>query len=192
MRKFTVVDRKRVYSGFQSVDDLRVEFENPDGSHSHELERLVVERGNAAGVLVHHVGEDRILFAKQFRAAMIGHGEPWLTEIAAGMIDEGETPEEAARREVEEELGYRVRELVILGEMYATPGGSSEMVSLFYASVTEADRVSDGGGSDDHEDIEIIRIPTLEAIDMVNRGELRDAKTQIAILKSVTRNFLTG
>lgn len=190
MRNFTVVNRERVYSGFQSIDELTIHFEDPDGSHSHELKRLVVERGNAVGVLVHDTGADTILLAKQFRAAMIEHGEPWLAEIAAGMIDEGENPEEAARREVEEELGYRLRELVNLGEMYATPGGSSEMLTLFYASVSETDRVNDGGGTDEHEDIEIIRIPRQQAIDMVNHGQLRDAKTQIAILKSVALRLL--
>jgi ADP-ribose pyrophosphatase len=114
---------------------------------------------------------------------MLRHGEPWLVEIVAGVIDEGEAPEQSARREIEEEVGYRVRELRPLGELYNSPGGLSEKITLFYAEVSEGDRTGDGGGVDDGEDIEEIRVSEAEAYAMLDRGELRDAKTQVALLR---------
>jgi ADP-ribose pyrophosphatase len=106
-----------------------------------------------------------------------------LVEIPAGRIDAGETPEAAARREVEEELGFRVRALVPMGSMLPSPGASSERIWLFRAEVEAADRTSEGGGVED-ENLQVVEISPAEALAKLQRGELLDAKTQIAILRA--------
>lgn len=113
---------------------------------------------------------------------MIRHGEPWLVEIVAGMIDPGESPEQAAEREVEEEIGYRPRALHPMGSMVGSPGGLSEKVWLYYAEVSEEESTGEGGGLED-ENIEKVWISQAEAYRMLDEDEIRDAKTQITLLR---------
>lgn len=185
MRKYEVREKRRVFQGFQSVDDYKVAFfDNADGSESHTINREVVEHGDAVGVLVWNRDANAFIFVRQFRAPMLRHDEPWLLEIVAGMIDKGEAPEESARREVEEEIGFQVEALVSLGEMYSSPGGLSEKHCLFFAEVSDAHRAGDGGGTDDHEDIEVVTMPVAEAFASLRAFEIRDAKSIIAMLRA--------
>jgi ADP-ribose pyrophosphatase len=192
MLKFEVLEKRRVFQGFQSIDEVKVEFLEADGTPSHTISRLVVDRGDAVGVLVYVRDAGDLVFVRQFRAPMVGHGEPWLTEIVAGMIDAGESPEAAARREVEEEIGYRAVELQPLAEMYSSPGGMSEKLFLYFAGVSATEKVGDGGGVDEHEDVELVSMPVSDAYAALRRGDLRDAKTQIAMLRAADLGLLVG
>lgn len=179
MREVREVARETLYKGFQSVDRVTVQVEGEEKP----LVREVVDRGDAVGVLIHHLERDEYLLVRQVRTAMVRHGEPWLLEIVAGMIDPGENPEQAAVREVEEEVGYQPQALKPLGSMYGSPGGLAERVWLYLAEVSEAERTGEGGGLED-EDIELVWLKPEEVRRMVAQDELRDAKSQIAILKS--------
>ncbi len=170
---------KRVFDGHFKVDEATVAYEKPDGSWSEPAKRLCVERGDAVAVLVHDEGNDTLLFVRQFRYPTRRHGEPFLLEIMAGMVDEGETPEEAARRESDEELGMRLGELVPVAEFYGSPGGLSEKVTLFYARGV---RHGEGGGlASEGESLERVEMTRGEALGMLDRGEIRDGKTQVAL-----------
>lgn len=178
MREVREVGRESLYKGFQSVDRVIVEVEGQDKP----LIREVVDHGDAVAVLIHHLERDEYLLVRQVRPPTIRHGEPWLLEIVAGMIDPGESPDQAAKREVEEEVGYLPKALTPLGSMYGSPGGLGERVYLFLAEVSEAEKTGEGGGLED-EDIELVWIKPSEAHRMVADDEIRDAKAQIAILK---------
>jgi ADP-ribose pyrophosphatase len=98
------------------------------------------------------------------------------------MVDAHEQPEEAVKREIHEEIGYQVSELTPIANFYVSPGGSSERIYLYYAEVRNADHVSAGGGlASEHEDIELVEVSFDELWDALNRGEIRDAKTLIAV-----------
>lgn len=183
MRKVDVLNRKQVYKGFNLVEVLEIQSEEQDGKMGEPVKREIVERGDATAVLIRHTEENAFIFARQLRPPLLRHNEPWLTEIVAGVIDEGETPEQSARREIEEELGFRAEDLRPLGEMYGSPGGLSEKVYLYYAEVSEKNRVAAGGGTDKGEDVEEIKIPVEETYGKLDAGEFRDAKTQIALLR---------
>jgi len=185
MQNFTIVGRKRVFQGFQSMDEVTVRFEGASESAPFEITRLVVERGDAVGVLVLHKETQSFQFVRQFRAALIQQGDPWPLEMAAGMIDGGESAEEAAIREVEEELGYRIERLVSLGDIFTVPGGFTEKLILYFAEVSDGNRTGAGGGTDDHEDIEIVSVAASEAKKLIYEGTLRDAKTIVAIFKAI-------
>ena len=178
MRATRVDSVRPVFDGFFRVDEATVAYERPDGSWSKPARRLSVERGDAVAVLLHDAERDTLIFVRQYRYPTARHGEPWLLEIAAGAIDEGETAEEAARREAEEELGMRLHGLRQVAEMYGSPGGVSEKVTIFVAT---GEKVGAGGGLED-EDVEIVEMPAAEALAMLARGEIRDGKTQIALL----------
>jgi nudix-type nucleoside diphosphatase (YffH/AdpP family) len=181
-RPYEIISVERVFNDFFAVDRAQVKFGLTSGGMSRPHQRLSVERGDSAALLLHELEEDAFLFARQFRYPCVRHDDGWLLEAVAGKIDGDEAPEEAARREAMEELGYRVGDLVKVGAFYGSPGGLSELTHVYYSAVSKADRVSEGGGFDVGEDVELVRIPTGEAIRMALAGEIRDGKALVALL----------
>lgn len=182
MRKVVVSDKRRVYEGFLSVDEVTVRTEAPDGSMSEPMRRVYAERGDSVAVVVTRADTGNLLFVRQFRVPMIRHGETWLLEIVAGAIDADESPEQAAVRELEEELGYRATSLRMLHEMYGSPGGFSEKVTIYHAEVAPENRVSPGGGVEgEGEEVEEVELTVPEVSELVRQGEIRDAKTLIGL-----------
>jgi ADP-ribose pyrophosphatase len=124
------------------------------------------------------VDGDRVLLERQYRPVV---GE-WLYEIPAGTLEPGEEPEETARRELEEETGYRPGRLVKLVEFYSSPGVSTEKLIVFLA-----DRLSRGRQRlEEDELIEVEWVRLSEALDMIRDGRIRDAKTIIGLLYYAT------
>jgi len=168
------IGSRRLYSGrIISLDVDQVRF--PNGSIG-ELE-LVRHAGAAAVVpfLSDPLGEDpQILLLKQYRYA----AEGYLYEIPAGRLDEGETPADCARRELQEETGCTAERVEPLMSMYSTPGFSDERIHLFMASgLTQGN-----SGPEPDEFIEVEAMPLSRALNMVKAGEIPDGKTALALL----------
>jgi nudix-type nucleoside diphosphatase (YffH/AdpP family) len=124
------------------------------------------------------------LLVRQWRAGLLAVDapDPYVLEACAGILDPGETPEEAARREAEEEMGLKVRELRSLGSILPSIGTLTERMHLFVAEVSEADRVEDGGGmAHEGEAIEVVEVPLSELFAMARSGALEDAKTLVIV-----------
>jgi ADP-ribose pyrophosphatase len=165
---------RRIYSGrVINLDVDTVRF--PDGSIG-ELE-MVRHSGASAVVpfLSDPFGSDpQILLVKQYRYA----AEGYLYEVPAGRLSPGELPEECARRELLEETGCTAKRIDRLITTYTTPGFTDEQIHLFMAS--ELTR-----GETQHERDEFISVETLpltRALTMIERGEIQDGKTALAIL----------
>ncbi len=191
MRSFEILGVERVFQDFFAVDKARVRFEKLNGTMSREMGRLSVERGDAVGLIVLDVEEDKLVFVRQFRYPTAGHAHPWLVECAAGMIDKGETAEQAAARELEEELGYRIQTLTHLGDFFSSPGGMSEQLTMFFAVVDSSNRVSEGGGvAHEDEDVERIEYSRDEVTTMLLNNEFRDGKTLVGLLQAKLRGLI--
>ena len=171
------------YKNFFKVLRARLRHEKFDGSMSLEMERLVFERGNSVGVLFYDADEDVVLLTKQFRyPAYLHDGPGWLLEIVAGVQDKGRDSLTVARSELVEEIGYQTDSLQFLCHFYLSPGGSSERMALYLGYVHHAQQVHAGGGlASEHEDIQLVRVKFRDALDMIFRGEICDAKTIIAL-----------
>ena len=178
MREVRVESVRRVFDGHFKVDEATATFQKPDGTWSGPTKRLSVERGDAAAVLIHDPERNTLVLVRQFRYPTLRHGEPFLLEIVAGNVDEGETPEAAAIREAKEEVGIDVRNVREVARMYGSPGGLSETITIYLAE----GRYAGGGGGLEGEDVEVVETPVAEAMAMLARGEIRDAKTQLALL----------
>ncbi|MGI6264032.1 MAG: NUDIX domain-containing protein [Acutalibacteraceae bacterium] len=166
----TPVNQSVVYEGkiiTVRVDDARL----PDGSLA---KREVVE--HPGGVCVAALTDDEeLLFVRQFRYP---YAEVVL-ELPAGKLERGEDPLPAGKRELAEETGATAARYRSLGQLYPSPGYCGEIIYLYYAEGLTFGECH----PDEDEFLEAERIPLKEAVDMVLRGEIRDAKTQTAVLK---------
>ncbi|MBD3306778.1 NUDIX domain-containing protein [candidate division KSB3 bacterium] len=180
-----MIERREEYNYKDAFKLLRVRLrhEKFDGTMSQEIERVVFERGNSVGVLLYDADEQTVLLTKQFRCPAYLHDGPgWLTEIVAGVQENGREMITVAQSELIEEIGYQVDHLEFLCHFYLSPGGSSERMNLYLGYLHHATRVSEGGGSPaEHEDIQLVQVPLSEALEMIRRGEICDAKTIIAL-----------
>ncbi len=162
-----------VYRG--RVLDVRLEEARlPDGRR---VELEVVRHPGAAAV-VPFEDENRVLLIRQYRHA--AGGTIW--EVPAGKLD-GEAPEVCAARELEEEAGRRAGRLERLGSIFTTPGFTDEVIHLFAAF--ELSPVAQQLEAD--EMIEVVPTPLAEALEMIWRGELRDAKSALALIHAARR-----
>jgi nudix-type nucleoside diphosphatase (YffH/AdpP family) len=140
--------------------------------------REVYDRGNGAAILPYDPGRGTVLLVRQFRVpAHLNGNDGYLIEACAGLLDDLD-PETAIRKEAEEELGYRLRNVQRVLEAYMSPGSVTERLTLFTANYSPADRVSDGGGAaHEGEDIEVLELPLAKAFEMMAAGEILDGKT---------------
>ena len=154
-----------------------LDYRRRDGSWQ-TFTRETYDRGNGAAILLYDPDRRTVLLTRQFRfpAYVNGHPQP-LIEVPAGLLDEL-SPEEAIRREAEEEAGCRIGEPRRLFEAFMSPGSVTERLVFFMAEYSAADRIAEGGGLiAEGEDIEVLELPLEEALAMVGRGEIMDAKT---------------
>ena len=126
------------------------------------------------------IGEERVVLLKQYRPSL----EKWIFETPAGVIDPGEEPEEAAKRELREEAGLVANKLLKVGEGYVSPGYSTEYMYLFIAP----DPSKGSQSLEDHEVIELTEFTLKDAIKMVREGRITDIKT-IALLLATDSLF---
>ncbi|GGA22607.1 NUDIX hydrolase [Paenibacillus physcomitrellae] len=142
--------------------------ELPDGSQG---KREIVKHPGAVAVLAAHEG--KLLLVDQYRQAM-GRCE---LEIPAGKLEKGEDPMEAAKRELEEETGYRCGTIRLLHSFYTSPGFADEIIHLYVAENLTEGEVS----PDEDEFLEIYRVTLEEARQFIAEGRIADAKTLLAV-----------
>lgn len=179
------------YSGYYRVDRYRLRYRLFAGGRSGSMGREVFDRGHAVAVLLYDPDLDRLVLIEQFRiGAFVAHRaephldgafRPWLLEIVAGIIDEGESPEAVARREAMEEAGCEVGELEPVCRFLTSPGVTSESITLFCGKV-DADGVGGIHGLDaEHEDIRVFTLPTNEAFRWLDEGRFANATALVAM-----------
>jgi len=183
MKKVFIEEKKYVLDDFFKVDEAYLRFEQFNGKMSPLIHRFSLERGNSAAVLVFNLDTQKIILIDQFRYPTYNNGHGWITEVIAGMIDPGESPEESARRELQEESGLTISAIEHICTFYTSPGGSSEQIFLYYAEVSgELAKYNKSGGLvKDGEDITSFEISLEDALSKIITGEIRDAKTIIGI-----------
>jgi ADP-ribose pyrophosphatase len=138
-----------------------------------EKVELEVIRHPGAAAIVPLLADHRVVMIKQYRHA----AGQFLWEIPAGTLNPGESPVECAKRELPEEAGYRARVFKKLGEIYPVPGYSDELIHIFLATGLTPGRQN----LDADEVLDVKPITLEEALEMIKRGEIRDAKTIIGL-----------
>ena len=166
----TIIKTEEIYHGrvvHLLVHDVRL----PDGVESR---REVVQHPGAVA-MVPLDNARNVFLVRQYR---LPAGRV-LYEIPAGTLHDGEAPSACAHRELQEEIGHRPGELKPLGGFYTAPGYTTEYIHLFLATGLTASSLD----SDDDEFIEVDRVPFAEALAMIERGEIADAKSVAGLLR---------
>lgn len=167
--QYKVLDRKETYKG-KLVRVTEDTIQMPNGKKA--IRETVIRGKNAAAVLP--VDQDgKIILVRQYRHAY----EEMLLEIPAGVLEEGEEPSFGVLRELEEETGKIAQKITYVCTLYPTVGYCKEEISLYIATDLQEGKQN----LDPEEFIEIERYTPEEAVEMVFRGEIRDAKTVAAI-----------
>jgi len=166
-----LLSRREIFDGRivkLSVDRVRL----PNGNEC-DLEMI---RHPGAAAVVPVDADGNVLLVRQYRYASGG----WLLEVPAGKLDAGEPPEECAVREVEEETGQRAGRLIPMGWIWTTPGFTDEKIWLFLARDLTPTRQE----LQDDEVLTLERLPLQDAIDHAMRGDIVDAKSICALLRT--------
>jgi nudix-type nucleoside diphosphatase (YffH/AdpP family) len=183
MKKVSIERKRYILDDFFKIEEAYVQFEQFNGEMSPLVRQLTLERGNSVAVLVFNRSTEKLILISQFRYPTYRNNHGWTIETIAGMVDSGETPEEAARRELQEETGLNIDSFEPITAFYPSPGGSSEQIYLYYSEVSgeQAKYEKSGGLLAVGEDIKVIELTLAEALAKIKTGEILDAKTIIGI-----------
>lgn len=182
-KKYDILLREVLFQGYFRVDRLHVQHERFDGTLSPVFTREVFHRSpRVSGVLLFDPQHDKVVLVEQFRAGAAAIGmNPWLMEIVLGMVDADETPEQAARREVLEEAGCEVQDLLPICSCFSSPGGTSEYIHLFAGRINAPTEGGFFGLAEENEYIRIHVLDAARAITLLYANKIQDAQTLIAL-----------
>jgi len=165
-------------NNWYTLRKITFDIQQKDGSWITQS-REAYDRGNGAVILLYNVANKTVILTEQFRMPTYHNGNPtgMLIEACAGLLDQ-DNAEDCIKRETEEETGFRITEVKKIYEAYMSPGSVTEILYFFVAEYDKSQQVSEGGGVEgEHENIEVLELPFEKALDMIETGEIRDAKT---------------
>src|SRR5256885_7931906 len=172
------IDSKMVFKG--QVFDVTVDTVREQGETY--IREVVHHKGSA--VILPAFDDGTIALVRQYRHPAV----KYLLELPAGTLNDKERPEEGAARELEEELGLVSGKLEKLAEFFVSPGFCEEKMWLYLAT----DLTETAQRLEDDELIEVVRLPIDRALQMINDGEIEDAKTIIGLLLAAPRVGLSA
>jgi ADP-ribose pyrophosphatase len=183
-KEFEIIKKDVMYDGFYQMEKYTVKHTLYKGNWSGEFTRELFRRTNCVAVLLYDPVADKVVLIEQFRIGAgitVNNERAWLIEIVGGSIDEGETPEQVAYRETKEESGCDILELKLINRFYTTPGGSSELISLYYGKVDSTQVGGVYGLDHEDEDILVFSLPFEEAYRMLEEGIIESGIAIVAI-----------
>lgn len=181
-RDVEILSKETVFKGYFQIDRYRLRHRTFAGGWTAEMVREVFERGHAVVVVLYDPDRDKVALIEQFRPGAYAAGlHPWLIECVAGIIDEGEHPDEVARRETREEAGSDPTDMVYIGNFLVTAGGSSETCRLYCARVDSSTIDGFHGLEHEGEDIRVFVVDPAEALSMCRDGRISNAMAVLAL-----------
>jgi nudix-type nucleoside diphosphatase (YffH/AdpP family) len=180
--KYKINEERVAYEGYLKIYKAKITHDVYDSDRPMTVTREACHRGDSCAVLLYERETQYFVFTRQFRYPTTKTEDGWITEIVAGNIEAGESPEESMKREVEEEVGYRIRKMQSLGSFFLSPGRSTERIFLFFAEVSAKDKSGQGGGAPgENESIQTLKYRLEEVKELLANDALRDAKSIIAV-----------
>ena len=177
-----VVERRLAYRGFFDFEVVKLQHRRFDGRMTDVVSREVLHIPNAAAVLPYDPVTDELVLIEQFRAGTLHQGEgPWLLETVAGLLEPGEDPSAAARREIVEEAGVEARRLETIGVYIASPGAVTERTTVFIAEIDSQKAGGVHGLAAETEDIKSHVIDRTTVLAWLEDGRIVAANAVVAL-----------
>lgn len=182
-KKFTIINESTSYQGFFSLKKFELKHTLYQGGWSQAITREVFHRGNCVAVLLYDANRDEVVLIEQFRmgAIQLPDEQAWLLEIVAGGIEEGETAEDVAHRESMEEANCQIDKLVKINDFFTSPGGTSELLTLYCGKVDTRHVGGFHGLEQEDEDIAVTAIKFDDAYQLLLDGKILSAIPIIAL-----------
>jgi len=189
-RDVEVIRKQTVFKGYFQVDAYELKHRLFDGGWSRPIRRELFERGHAVAAILFDPDRDALVLIEQFRigayvgAEMPWFGDatsPWLIEIVAGIIEDGEDLEDVVRREAREEAGCEIGEMFEVMKYFATPGACTESLIIYCGRVDSSKIDGIHGLEEEGEDIRVRVVPCREAFDWLESGKITNATSLIAL-----------
>ncbi|MFV7785859.1 ADP-ribose diphosphatase [Shewanella marisflavi] len=186
-QKFTgddvqMLGKRTLYQGFFRMEEYRFKHRLFAGGWSQEVVREVFERGHAVVVLPYDPVTDKVVLIEQIRIPVLEAAPtPWLLELVAGMIETGESVEQVAHRELQEESGLVASEMHYVSQYFSSPGGTSERFDFYWAKVDACQADGLHGLDEEHEDIKVHVMPREAAYQLLCDGIINNASTVIGL-----------
>lgn len=179
----TIVSRDTAFQGFFAIDRIVLRHRLFAGGWSNDFTRELFCRKPAGGVLLYDPTADKLVLVEQIRVGLLDAMDqsPWALELVAGIIDDGESPRDMARREASEEAGLRIGEPQFICNYFNSPGGSTERITLLYAEVDASQASGIHGMADENEDIRVVVLSFDEAWQAFVSGRINNAMAIIAL-----------
>ena len=178
-----LISRKVEFQGWRKLETVVVQPKSlkHDG-YAEPMSREVLHCGTVAAALLYQPETDEVLLNQQFRigAFLAGDKQPALLEVCAGYMDENESPETAIRREAVEETGCRIIDLEFICKAYPSPGSSDEIFMIYCGRISNAE-AGDFGLEEEGEEIKTHLMPAMEAIRLLDTGQITNGATVIAL-----------
>jgi GDP-mannose pyrophosphatase NudK len=181
MAAIRITEEKILSDNWYVLRRFTFDYQQKDGTWTTQ-QREAYDRGNGATILLHNPTRQTVILTRQFRLPTYVNGNEtgMLIETCAGLLD-NDNPEDAIRRETEEETGYRVQNVQKVFEAYMSPGSVTEKLYFFVAEYTDDTERSQGGGVDE-EEIDVLELPLTDALQMISDSRIQDGKTIMLLL----------
>lgn len=177
-----VLRREVAYEGSCRVEALELRHPLHAGGMSNPRKHDVFVRGNGVAVIPYDPIQDRLVLLEQFRpGAFLAHEHPFVTEIIAGFIEEGENPEDVARRETWEETQLNVRDLIPAGSFLLSPGGCADKMHLFAAWIDAPSAGGIYGLAEEQEDLRIFTMDWSTIAKQLDNNHFNNALTILGL-----------
>ena len=178
-----ILNKETLYNGFFRMEKYHLQHELFKGGWSAPITRELFVRGDCVAVVLYDAQQDAVVLIEQFRVGAVEKpiNTAWLIEIVAGIIEEGETTEEVAKREAFEEAGCNILMLMPIHTFYLSPGGSSEKITLFCGLINGENIGGVHGMASESEDIFVNVVPFAQAYQQVLNNTIDSAIPIIAL-----------
>ena len=179
--KWKLLKTEPKYQGFFNIDLCHIQHDTFNGENV-EVKRELFNRGDAVAVLLYDPVQDKVVLIEQFRVGAIADEEgPWLLEIVAGMVEEGESVTEVAQRECMEEVGVEVHSFESIFSFYSSPGGCSERIHVLYALIDSDNAQGIHGVENENEDIRVVVVDYDDVHELMVSGKICAAIPLVAL-----------
>ena len=180
--KYKIINKKNLYSGFFSLNKYEFIHKKHDGEWTNSIEREIFSGAHVSTLLPYDPIKKEIILIQQFRAGVLSrYDDDYLFEIVAGIIDDGENPEETAIRECFEETGCEVKKIHSIQSYFPAPGSSESYYHLFIGEIQAFDGERIRGLEKENEDILVKSFKIDEVRQMLKEKKITNGLTLIAL-----------